>query len=241
MVRKALRHGDFDLGFVPRHDVAVAADQADGDRRRGAGSLAISPACLEPLDGPLEDEALGNIVRVVFDESLFNEQGEVVFGKLEAMALPDVVEEPCGDGVGDVCDERAIFLVEDIFFLAREEKVGEGGADFVGNVGEVELPFVSGAARYDDLGKRGLERSVAERFAPSVAGLLVKRRCRQALQREVFCERDMAEHGEFLDLRFVSLRGRSHMWKSIFCSKLQICARVRHLAQGRGRIFFGTR
>ena len=102
-----------------------------------------------------------------------------------------------------------------ILLLAREEKVGEGGADGVGDVGEVELPFVSGAARDDDLGKRGLERSVAERFAPGEAGLLVKRRCGQALQREVFCERDMAEHGEFSGLRVGSLRGRSAYVESI--------------------------
>ena len=77
-----------------------------------AGSLAIS-TLPEPFDGPLEDEALGDIVGVVFDQGLFDEQGKVVLGKLEAVALPDVVEEPCGDGVGDVGDERAVLLVED--------------------------------------------------------------------------------------------------------------------------------
>ena len=82
------------------------------------------------------------------------------------------------------------------FSSPREEKVRKRSADFVGDVGQIELPFVSRAARDDDLRKRRLEGGVAESFAPGEAGLLVKRRGDQALQREVFCERDMAEHGE---------------------------------------------
>jgi hypothetical protein len=111
------------------------------------------------------------------------------------MALPDMIEEPRCDGMRDVCDKCAILLVENIFFLAREEKVGKSCADLIGDVGEVKLPLVSCPSRDDDLRKRGFERGIAESFAPGEAGLLVKRRGGQALQRKVFCERNVAEHG----------------------------------------------
>ena len=237
---KRLATGNFDLAFVPRHDGAVAADQADGDRRRGRMIARDLAGLSGAFGGPFKNEALGNVVRVIFDESLFNEQGKVVFGKLEAMAIPDVVEEACGDGMGDICNKRAILLVKDVLFLAREEKVREGGTDFVGDVGEVKLPLVSGAARNDDLGKRGLERGVAECFAPGEAGLLIKWRGGQALQREVFCERDVAEHGEFSGWSFVS-PGERGIWEKHLSLKLAYMPRVRHLTQGRGRIFSDIR
>ena len=154
---KGLAAGNFNLAFVPRHDGPVAADQAHGDRRRGrriARNLASMPGA---FGRPLENEALGDIVRIVFDKRLFNEQGKVVFREFETMALPDVVEEPRGNRMGNVCNEGAILLVKDILFFARKEKVREGGTDFIGNIGEVELPFVSRAARYDHLGERGIE------------------------------------------------------------------------------------
>ena len=92
------------------------------------------------------------------------------------------------------------------FSCAGEEKVGERCADVVGDVGEIELALVSRAARHDDLWKRGVKRGVAEGFAPGEAGFLVERRGGQALQREVFFKRNMAEHGELSAWKFDGAR-----------------------------------
>ena len=121
---KCLAAGNFDLAFVPRHHGAVAADQPNGERTLWPNDRSRSRRLVpEPLGGPLEDKALGDIVRIILDKGLFDEQGKVVVGELESVALADVIEKPCGDGVGDVRNERAILLVEDILFLAAR---GEG-------------------------------------------------------------------------------------------------------------------
>ena len=116
--QKRLAARDFDFAFIPRHDRTVAADQANEQRGRNFRAARGFWGLAGNLDGPFENEAFGNVVRVIFNESFFDQQREIVFRQFEAMALPDVVEKPGGNGVGDVRNERAILFVENVFLLA---------------------------------------------------------------------------------------------------------------------------
>ena len=72
--------GVLDFRFHPRDDGAVAPDEADG---HGGGGEVVVRRGFAGADGAFEDKALRDIVGVVFDERLFDEEGEVVLGEAE--------------------------------------------------------------------------------------------------------------------------------------------------------------
>ena len=114
---------DLDLGLAPRHDVAIATDQADGQGvRLGSGRDAATP-----LDRAAEGEGLGDVVGVVLEQGLLDEQVEVTFRKAQAATFVEGLGERVGDRVGDVRDELAVLLGEDavLLQLAGDEQVGE--------------------------------------------------------------------------------------------------------------------
>ena len=122
---KCLAAGDFNLALVPRNNRAVTTNQADcnGSERRALTRDLVRKAGNLP-DGALENEALGHIMRVILDEGLFDEQGKIVVGQLQAVAFAHVLQKPCGHRVGDVRHERAILLVKNVFLLPGKQKVG---------------------------------------------------------------------------------------------------------------------
>ena len=139
--------GGFDFGFGPGDDVAVATNEAHG---HGVGAFFDGDFAVV-LEAALEDEGLGDVVGVVGDEGFLDEKVEVVLGELEGVAFLDLLHELLGDALGDVGDEGAVLVVEDAFvaLFAGDEKVGEGFANGVGDVGEGELFFGSGVGDGD--------------------------------------------------------------------------------------------
>ncbi len=91
-------NGDLDLGLGPWDDVAIAADEADGQGVRA--DVDIDGAGF--FHGSAECEGFGDVVGFVFEQGFFDEEVEVSFGKAEAaIGLERGGEEGC-DGVGDV-------------------------------------------------------------------------------------------------------------------------------------------
>ncbi len=106
---EGLADGDLDLGLAPRHDVAIAADEADG---KGVGAGAgLDVAGL--LEGAAEGEGFGDVVGVVFEEGFFDEEVEVGLGEAEAVAFFEGFREGNGDVAGDLGDEVAVVVGED--------------------------------------------------------------------------------------------------------------------------------
>jgi len=98
-----------DLGLGPGDDVAIPPDEANG---HGVG-LFVDGDFASALEGALEDERLGDVVGVVFDESLLDEEVEVVLGELEVSSTLNLIHERLGNAVGDGRDEGAVFVGED--------------------------------------------------------------------------------------------------------------------------------
>ena len=195
VVRNALRHGDFDFALVPRNDGAVATDQPNCDLSHGRPlTRELVGQVGHPSHGALEDETFGDIVRVILDEGFFDEQGKIIVGQLEAVPFANVLQKPCSHRVGDVRHERSILLVENILLLPGKEKVRQSSADFVGDVSQIELAFISLAARDNHLRKRRLHGGIAESISPGEAGFLIEGGGDQALQRKIFGEWDVAQH-----------------------------------------------
>lgn len=160
-------NGDLDLGFAPRDDVAIAADQADGQGvRLGSGGDAATL-----FDGTAEGEGLGDVVGVVLEEGFFDQKIKVAFGKAEAGAVVEGLGERVGDAVCDVGDELAVLFGEDgfVLVLAGDEQVGEGFANGVGDVFEGEVLFFV-AASDGDVGDRLAAIGVQD-FAPLVGAV----------------------------------------------------------------------
>ena len=67
--------------------------------------------------GPLKNEALGDIVRVVLDEGFFYEQREIVLGKLEPSALANLLEQTRRNRMRHVCHKPTVPLVKNVFFF----------------------------------------------------------------------------------------------------------------------------
>ena len=130
------RDGLLDLGLGPGDDVAVAPDEANG---HFVGFLVDGDLAFH-VERALEDEGLGDVVSVVFDEGLLDEEVEVVLGELELAAALELAHERGGNAIGDGGDEGAVLLGEDVVLglVAGDEEVGEGAADGVGDVGEGE-------------------------------------------------------------------------------------------------------
>ena len=122
------------------------------------------------LGGALEQEALGDVVGVVVDEGLFDEHVEVVEGDADGAALEGLLGEVGGDLAGDVGDEALVLLVEDVLLAPGLEEVGEGAADGVGDLAEIEA-LVAVRAEDMDLGDGDL--ALAEDIAPVVVRFLV--------------------------------------------------------------------
>lgn len=99
--------------------------------------------------------------------------------------------------MGDIGDEAAVLFVEDVLFFAGEEEVGEGLADFVGDVGQVEMAFFASRSDEDfladflDRGIMGHRKGVM----PGEAGFLFGRGGDEAFESDVFFVADILKHG----------------------------------------------
>ena len=109
-----------------------------------------------------------------------------MLGEAKRAAILRLLGQAQSHGVGDIRNEAAILLVEDVFFLARQEKICERLADLIGDIGKAEqLLFAVGARDRDSgewMGRCG------KSFAPGEVGLLVARHGDEALQRDIFVE-----------------------------------------------------
>ncbi len=126
---------------------------------------------------------------VVLDERLFDEEREVVLGELQRTAVRDLLGELLGDGMRDGGDEATVAIVENIALLAGEEEVGEGVADFVGDVGEIEEALLGAAG---DLDLRAFDGG--KHLSPGEVGLLLAGRGDEALEGAIFFESEFADH-----------------------------------------------
>ena len=97
------------------------------------------------FEGTLENKRFSNIVSVVFDESLFDEEVEIVLGELEVAPTLDLVHQRFGNAVGHRGNERTVLLGKNIILggLAGDQEVGERFPNRIGNVGEGKLFFIS--------------------------------------------------------------------------------------------------
>ena len=165
--KEGLAHGDFDFRFRPRHDVAIAADEADGHGLWGGVHIDVATA----LERTAECEGLCDIVGVVFHEGFFDEQIEIIFRETQATAFLDVFRERLRDRVGHGGNERAVRIAEDrvLFGLAGDEQVGESAADGVGDLGEGELRF--GRTGGDGDFGMGAVEVLAQHFTPGKLGI----------------------------------------------------------------------
>ena len=109
-----------------------------------------------------------------------------MFRKSKRSTLLRPLGQAQSHGVGNIRNEAAILLVEDVFLLTRQEKICERLADLIGDIGEIERLFVAVGAcdRYSSewMGRCG------KSFAPGEVGLLVARHGDEALQRDIFVE-----------------------------------------------------
>ena len=180
--------GGLDFGFHPRNNSAIAANQANIHRLR----LQNECGCASRADRAFENKALCDIMSVVFDESFFDEERQIMLGEAKRTALLGPLGEAQSHRVGHIRDEAAILLVEDVFLLARKKQVGEGFSDFVRDIGEVERLFVAVGACHRDSRERVCRGG--NRFAPGEVGLLVAWHGDEALQRDIFVEREVSRH-----------------------------------------------
>ena len=142
--QEGLADGDFDFVLVPVHDVAVAAD----DAAAGCGGGELGEGGIVRWRGVVlvaDDDGAGEVVGVAADERAFDDAGD--FGGFDGGAVvfagaAAAGGEFVGDGVSDLGDELAVFVGEDLLFLADEHEVGEGFTDDGGDIalGE-ELAF----------------------------------------------------------------------------------------------------
>ena len=107
--QEGLAHGDFDFRFRPWHDVAVAADEAHG--QRADAGIEIDRSVL--FERAAEGERLGNIVGLVFEQGLFDEQVEVRFGKTQAAAFVERLGQRVGNRVRDIGNKLTVHIRED--------------------------------------------------------------------------------------------------------------------------------
>ena len=131
-----------DLTFRPRDNIAVTTNQADRNLLLWFG---INRNFASRFEGTLKDERFSNIVSVIFDESLFNEEVEIVLGKLEVAPTLDLVHQRFGNAVGHRGNERTVLFGKNIILgcLTGDQEVGERFADRISNVGEGKLLFIS--------------------------------------------------------------------------------------------------
>ena len=80
---EGLAHGDFNFRLRPRHDIAVAADEAHG--QRAEPGIEIDRAVL--FERAAEGKRLRDIVGFVLKQGLFDEQIEIGFGKTQTAAF----------------------------------------------------------------------------------------------------------------------------------------------------------
>ena len=123
---KGFTNGDLDFAFVPRHHLMITADEADGDTVRFAGNI--------ELGGALKQEALGDIVSVIIDESFFDEHVKIVKGDADRAALEGFLGEMRGNFAGNVGDKTLVFLVKNICFALGLEQVGQGTTNGIGDL-----------------------------------------------------------------------------------------------------------
>ena len=156
--------GLLNLTFRPRDNIAVTTNQADRNLLLWFG---INRNFASRFEGTLEDERFSNIVGVIFDESLFDEEVEVILGELKIAATLDLVHQRFGNTVSHRGNERPVLFGEDIILggLTRDQEVGERFADRIGNVGEGKLLFIS-CARDSDF-RDGIALGGRKDFAPS--------------------------------------------------------------------------
>ena len=133
---------------------------------------------------------------VVVDEGLFDEHVEIGEGDAERAAGEGLTGEIGGDFAGDVGDEALVTVVEDVLFAAGEHEIGEGLADGVGDLGQVEALR---AVRADDLDFGDGDLGV-ENVAPVVVRLLVLGGDRVFLESEVRLDRGGVAHGKEVGL-----------------------------------------
>ena len=106
---KCLAHGDFDFRFRPRHDIAVAADEAHWQRADTGAE--VDRAVL--FERAAESERLCDIVGFVLEQGLFDEQIEIGFGKAQATTFVERLGERVGHRMGDIGNKLAIHIRED--------------------------------------------------------------------------------------------------------------------------------
>ncbi len=157
-----LADGDLDLLRVPRDDLVVAADDAEGGLRGGfAGGGDLTRA--------IEEEALRDEVRVVVDERFLEQLVEGVERETDGRLLARELAEIGGDLAADQADPGAVGVGEDILLALGEVNVRQGLAKRVGDLREREtlLPV-----RAQQNNVRDLDRFRREQIAPGVMRLL---------------------------------------------------------------------
>jgi hypothetical protein len=103
------------------------------------------------LAGAVEEEALRDEVGVVVDEGLLDELVEAVEREAEGAAAAGELGEVGGDLAADLRDPGAVLLVEDVLLALGEADVGQGLAERVGDLGQVEA-LLAVRAEQDDRG-----------------------------------------------------------------------------------------
>ena len=138
---------DLDLRFRPWHDIAIAADQADGKCVRAGADIDVAGF----LKGAAESQRFRNIVGFIFEQGFLDEEIEIGLGKAQAAALFEGFREGDGDVVCDLGDEVAVDVGEDGFLIlgAGDEEVGKGIADSICDIFKRELGLLVAAGDYD--------------------------------------------------------------------------------------------
>ena len=103
-----------DLGFHPRNDRSIAANQANIQRL----CLLRQRGCTSGADRAFKNEAFGDIVRIIFNEGFFNKEREIMLREAKRAALLRLLGQTQSHGVGDIRYEAAILLIEDVFLFA---------------------------------------------------------------------------------------------------------------------------
>jgi hypothetical protein len=144
--QEGLAHGDLHLVVVPRHDLAVAADDADGAL---GGRLAAD----RELARAVEQEALRHHVGVVVDQGLLDQLVEAVERQPQRILLAGELGQVAGELAADLGDPGAVLLREDLLLALRDADIRERLAERVGDLGHVEA-LLAVRAQQDDRRQR---------------------------------------------------------------------------------------